>query len=115
MRDVGQRLTSFVSVWESQACGLTPLGFALSITEAMMAQLAPPLSLPAKRVFFRLNAIGRMERSTRYSYRSRCGRRRGTGRAPRHDHTRPCRDLVEALRDVLANDVESTAAAPVGP
>lgn len=30
----------------------------------MIAQLAPPSSLPANRAFFRLSAIGRMERST---------------------------------------------------
>jgi len=32
--------------------------------DAMIAQLAPPSSLSANRAFFRLSAIGRMERST---------------------------------------------------
>ena len=62
--DAGQPLTSFVSVLASQACGFTPLSLQVSISEATIAQLAPPSSLPAKSAFFRFNAIGRMLRST---------------------------------------------------
>ena len=64
MRDAGQRLTSLVSVSASQACGFTALSLQVSISEAMIAQLAPPSSLPAKSAFFLFNASGRMERST---------------------------------------------------
>jgi hypothetical protein len=35
----------------------------------------------------------------------------GIFRSPRHDHTQPGRDLVEALGDVLADDMQRTAAA----
>jgi hypothetical protein len=48
MREAGQRLTSLVSVSASQACGLTALSLAVSISEAMIALFAPPSSLPAK-------------------------------------------------------------------
>ena len=64
MRDCGQPSTSFSSVSVSQACGLTPLSLAVSISEATMAQLAPPSSDPAKSAFFRFKAIGRIDRST---------------------------------------------------
>ena len=64
MREAGQRLTSLVSVSASQACGFTPLSLQVSISEAMIAQLAPPSSLPANSAFLRLSAIGLMERST---------------------------------------------------
>lgn len=51
--DDGQRLTSFVSVSASKACGFTALSLQVSISEAIIAQLAPPSSLLAKRAFFR--------------------------------------------------------------
>lgn len=54
MREAGQRLTSLVSVSASQACGFTALSLAVSISEAMIAQFAPPSSLPAKSAFLRL-------------------------------------------------------------
>ena len=44
MREAGQRFTSLISVSVSQACGLTPLSLAVSMSEAMSAQLAPPSS-----------------------------------------------------------------------
>ena len=37
---------------------------AVSISEAMIAQLSAPSSLPANSAFLRFSAIGRMERST---------------------------------------------------
>ncbi len=64
MREFGQRLTSDVNVSVSQACGLTLLSLAVSMSDAMIAQLAPPSSLPAKSAFLRLKAMGRIERST---------------------------------------------------
>ena len=64
MRAAGQRLTSLVSVSVSHACGFTALSLQVSTSEAMIAQLAPPSSLPAKSAFLRLKAIGRMMRST---------------------------------------------------
>ena len=42
MREAGQRLTSLVSVAVSQACGLMPFNLAVSMSEAMIAQLTPP-------------------------------------------------------------------------
>ena len=53
MREADQRLTSLVSVSVSQACGLMPFNFAVSVSEAMIAQFAPPSSLPANKAFFR--------------------------------------------------------------
>jgi hypothetical protein len=61
---LGQPLTSRVRVRVSQACGLTPLSLQVSMSEAMIAQLAPRSSLPANSAFFRFNAIGLIERST---------------------------------------------------
>jgi hypothetical protein len=54
MRAIGQRLTSLVSVSLSHACGLTRLSLQVSISDAMIAQLAPPSSLPANNAFLRL-------------------------------------------------------------
>ncbi len=64
MRDCGQLATSFSSVSVSQACGLTELSLAASISEATIAQLVPPSSDQAKSAFFRFKAIGRIDRST---------------------------------------------------
>ncbi|MBB3709914.1 hypothetical protein FHS67_006274 [Aminobacter aminovorans] len=47
-----------------EAYGSTPLSLAVSTSEAMVAQCSPPPSEPAKRAFFRLRAIGLIERST---------------------------------------------------
>ena len=52
--EAGQPLTSLVSVSASQACGFTRLSLQVSISEATIAQLAPPSSLPAKSAFLRL-------------------------------------------------------------
>lgn len=46
------------------ANGSTALSLQVSISEAMVAQLSAPASCPAKRAFFRFNAIGRMVLST---------------------------------------------------
>ncbi len=62
--DAGQPLTSLVSVSVSQACGFTRLSLQVSMSEAMIAQLAPPSSLLAKSAFFRCSAMERMLRST---------------------------------------------------
>lgn len=62
--EAGQPLTSLVSVSASQACGFTALSLQVSMSEATIAQLAPPSSLPAKSAFFRFSAMGRMLRST---------------------------------------------------
>lgn len=45
MRVAGQRLTRFVSVSASQVCGFAALSLQVSMSEAMIAQLAPPSSL----------------------------------------------------------------------
>jgi hypothetical protein len=42
MREFGQPLTSFTSISVSQACGLTLLSLAVSMSEAMIAQFDPP-------------------------------------------------------------------------
>lgn len=62
--DAGHRLTSLVSVSASPACGFMPFSLHVSMSEAMIAQLAPPSLLPAKSAFLRLSAMGRIDRST---------------------------------------------------
>ena len=52
MREAGQRLTSFVRVSVSHTCGLTALSLRVSMCDAMIAQLAPPSSVPAKSALF---------------------------------------------------------------
>ena len=52
MRDAGQRLTSLVRVSVSQAYGFTPLSLQVSISDAIVAQLEPPSSLPGEQRFF---------------------------------------------------------------
>ena len=48
----------------SHACGSMSLSFAVSMSEARIAQWSAPPSEPAKRLFLRVSARGRMERST---------------------------------------------------
>ena len=53
-----------VRVAVSQAWGSTLFNLQVSISEAMMPQLVAPASWPANSAFFRLRAMGRMDRST---------------------------------------------------
>ena len=56
--------TILVSTSCSQANGSMPLSFAVSTSEATIAQRLAPPSLPANNAFLRPSAIGRIERST---------------------------------------------------
>ena len=47
-----------------KASGSTPFSLQVSTSEAVAAQCSAPPSEPAKRAFFRVSAMGRIERST---------------------------------------------------
>src|SRR5260370_27722756 len=63
IRLLGQLWTSFVSRSVRYVSGLTPRSLHVSISEAGIAQLSAPSSLPANSAFFLLRAIGRIARS----------------------------------------------------
>lgn len=98
MRAAGQWLTSLVRASASQACGFTPLSFAVSIREAKTAQLLPPSSLPANRAFLRLSAMVRIDRSTALVSIST----RPSSRNQRPLSGLPCR---QALVSIMATDL----------
>jgi hypothetical protein len=60
----GWPLTILVRTSVKYPSGSTSFSLQVSISEAMVAQCSAPPSDPANRAFFRLSAMGRMERST---------------------------------------------------
>ena len=61
---LGHPLAMRSSVWVSQACGSTSFILAVWSNVAIVAQVLPPPSLPAKRLFFLVIVWGLIARST---------------------------------------------------
>ena len=61
---LGQPAAIRSSVCVSHALGSTSLSRAVASNDAIVAQVAPPASDPANKVFFRVMQIGRIARST---------------------------------------------------
>ena len=61
---LGQPLAMRSRVWVSHACGSTLFIFAVCRSVAIVAQVLPPPSLPANRLFFLVIAWGLIARST---------------------------------------------------